>query len=78
MSYGHMSLVFQMHESNAYLLYRPELAFQIPPSYAAHAFSILRHSVLLAELVKLCALWDDPDLDTATHLWPIATLQGSD
>lgn len=60
----YVSNLVKMHESNEYLLYRPEVVSQIPPSYAAHAFNILQHSVLLAELVKLCALWDDPDLDT--------------
>jgi hypothetical protein len=52
-----------IHENNAFVVFSPKLADQIPRSYAAHAFGFLQHAMHDLELVRLCALWDKPDPD---------------
>jgi hypothetical protein len=60
---GHIATLFMMHEANALIVYSPKLAEQIPRSYAAHAFNHFQSSMLLFEIVRLCALWDSPRPD---------------
>lgn len=60
---GHIATLFLMHEANAFVIYSPKLAGQIPRSYAAHAFNQFQRSMHLFEIVRLCALWDPPSLD---------------
>jgi hypothetical protein len=55
---GHIATLFQMHEANAVVIYSQQLAEQIPPSYAAHAFNQFQRSMHLFEILRLCALWD--------------------
>ncbi len=52
------------HENTYWLVYSPQIANQIPDSYAAHAFSELQRSVLHYEIVRLCTFWDAVDLDS--------------
>jgi hypothetical protein len=59
----HIATLFLMHEANALVVYSPTLAGQIPRSYAAHAFNQFQRSMHLFEIVRLCALWDPPELD---------------
>lgn len=52
-----------MNESNNLVLYSTRLSYQIPPSYAAHAFNQFQLSMHLFELLRLCAMWDKPSKD---------------
>ena len=54
--------LIDLHENNALVVYSPLLAHQIPKSFAAKAFKVVQHSMLYLEIVRLCALWDKPDL----------------
>lgn len=55
---GHIASLFLMHEANAFVVYSPKLAGQIPRSHAAQAFNQFQRSMHLFEIIRLCALWD--------------------
>jgi AbiU2 len=59
----HIASLFLMHESNAVVIYSQKLSEQIPRSYAAHAFNQFQRSMHLFEIVRLCAMWDEPGND---------------
>lgn len=50
-----------LHENNALVVYSPLLAHQIPKSFAAKAFKVVQDSMVYLEIIRLCALWDNPD-----------------
>jgi hypothetical protein len=52
-----------LHENNAIVLYSSTLASQIPESHAANAFLVFQRGLHHFEIIRLCALWDSPDLD---------------
>lgn len=52
------------HENTRWLVYKPQIADQVPTSHAAHAFTELQRSVLHYEIVRLCTFWDPVDLDS--------------
>ena len=55
--------LISLHENNALVVYSPLLADQIPKSFAARAFGVVQDSMLYLEIVRLCALWDKPELE---------------
>jgi hypothetical protein len=59
----HVHYLLELHENNAIVLYTDALANQIPTSFAANAFNVFRQGLHQIEIVRLCALWDGPDLD---------------
>lgn len=50
--------------NNAHIVYSPDLAGQIPSSFAANAFQVFQATNLHYELVRLCSFWDRLDLDS--------------
>ena len=54
--------LIDLHENNALVVYSPLLADQIPKSFAAKAFGVMQDSMLYLEIVRLCALWDKPEM----------------
>ena len=59
----HLLYVLELHENNEIIVYSPTLRSQIPTSYAANAFIVFRHGLHQFEIVRLCALWDSPELE---------------
>jgi hypothetical protein len=62
----HVRSLFLMHETNQIVAYSPLLTAQIPRSYAGHAFAQFQKSMLLFEIVRLCAIWDGKGSDRAS------------
>jgi hypothetical protein len=58
----HLLYLLELHENNAIVLYSPTLSRQIPTSRAANAFNVFQQGLHQIEIVRLCALWDTPDL----------------
>jgi hypothetical protein len=58
----HLLYLLALHENNAIVLYSPTLSSQIPTSRAANAFNVFQQGLHRIEIVRLCALWDTPDL----------------
>src|SRR4051794_5585364 len=56
----HTRLVLHLHASNHELNYSDQIGRQVPHSYAAHTFNLLRDTQLRFELLRLAALWDAP------------------
>ena len=54
----HLQYLLDIHENNAIVLYSNTLSKQIPKSYAANAFNVLREAMHQIEIVRICALWD--------------------
>lgn len=48
-----------LHETNRIVVYSPQLAKQIPQSYAAHAFNSFQQSLYSFALIRLCVFWDE-------------------
>jgi hypothetical protein len=59
----HLLYLLELHENNAIVLYSPTLSKQIPTSFAANAFNVFQQGMHQFEIVRLCALWDGPDLE---------------
>ncbi len=53
-------------EANRLIIYTPILANQIPRSYAANAFTVFQWSSLNYEILRACAIWDNPRKDRAS------------
>ncbi len=64
----HLQYLLDIHENNAVLLYSATLSKQIPKSYAANAFNVFREAMHQIEIVRVCALWDNPTLDRESVL----------
>src|ERR1700730_7046822 len=54
----HTLYLLDIHENNAIVLYSDMLSKQIPKSYAANAFNVVREAMHQIEVVRICALWD--------------------
>jgi hypothetical protein len=54
----HLQYLLDIHENNAIVLYSDTLSKQIPKSYAANAFNVVREAMHQIEVVRICALWD--------------------
>jgi hypothetical protein len=59
----HLLYLLELHENNSIILYSPTLSAQIPRSFAANAFNVFQRGLHQFEIVRLCALWDRPELD---------------
>jgi hypothetical protein len=59
----HLQYLLDIHENNAIVLYSDTLSKQIPKSYAANAFNVFREAMHQIEIVRVCALWDNPTLE---------------
>lgn len=64
----HIQYLLDIHENNVVVLYSDTLSKQIPKSYAANAFNIFREAMHQIEVVRICALWDQPSLDRESIL----------
>lgn len=64
----HIQYLLDIHENNVIVLYSDTLSKQIPKSYAANAFNIFREAMHQIEVVRICALWDQPGLDRESIL----------
>jgi hypothetical protein len=65
-------------EANRLIVYSPILAAQIPRSYAANAFNVFQWSALNYEIVRVCALWDNPRRDRASIPTVLKLIEGRD
>lgn len=54
----HVRDLASLHEANKIIVYSKTLSSQIPRSRAASAFNQMQRSMLMFELVRLCAMWD--------------------
>jgi hypothetical protein len=59
----HFLYLLELHENIAIVVYSPTLSDQIPNSHAANAFNVFQRGLLQLEIIRLCALWDTPELD---------------
>jgi hypothetical protein len=59
----HAHYLLDIRENNAIIVYSDQLSKQIPRSYAANAFNVLREAMHQIEMVRLCALWDQAHVD---------------
>lgn len=64
----HLQYLLDIHENNAVVLYSSTLSKQNPKSYAANAFNVFREAMHQIEIVRICALWDNPTLDRESIL----------
>lgn len=58
----HFLYVLEIHANNKFIVFSPTLSNQIPESFAANAFNVFQLSMYQFEIVRLCAMWDTPDL----------------
>ncbi|MCJ2031257.1 hypothetical protein MKK50_17975 [Methylobacterium sp. J-043] len=54
----HVRDLASVHEANKIVVYSKALSSQVPQSHAASAFNQMQRSMLMFELVRLCAMWD--------------------
>lgn len=54
----HVRDLASVHEANKIVVYSKTLSSQVPRSHAASAFNQMQRSMLMFELVRLCAMWD--------------------
>jgi hypothetical protein len=59
----HAHYLLDIRENNAIVVYSDQLSKQIPRSYAANAFNVFREAMHQIEMVRLCALWDQAQLE---------------
>ncbi len=57
---AHTRLVLHLHASNQELNHSDQIGRQVPRSYAAHTFNLLRDTQHRYQLLRLTALWDEP------------------
>jgi hypothetical protein len=73
----HTQFVIHLHASNRELNYSDTVGRQVPRSFAAHTFNLLRDTQQRFELLRLTALWDDPS-DNRESIPTIVELVRSD
>jgi len=56
----HFLYVMELHANNSFVVYSPALSRQIPKSFAANAFNVFQRGMYQIEIIRLCALWDEP------------------
>jgi hypothetical protein len=54
--------ILQIDIINDDLCYSDTLSKQIPVSRAAHTFNAIRHSMFAFSIVRVCSIWEKPDL----------------
>jgi hypothetical protein len=59
----HFLYLLELHENNVFIVYSPGLSSQIPESFAANAFNVFQRGCHQFEIVRLCALWDNPEAE---------------
>lgn len=59
----HLLYLLQLNATNEIVVYSSALSSQIPTSYAANAFNAFVGALGRFEIVRLCALWDRPEID---------------
>lgn len=59
----HLLYVVELHANNEFVIYSKTLSSQIPQSHAANAFLVFQRSMYQIEVVRLCALWDNAELE---------------
>jgi hypothetical protein len=59
----HLLYLLQLNANNEIVLYSSALSSQIPTSYAANAFNVFVDTLRWFEIIRLCALWDRPEMD---------------
>src|SRR5262249_21997395 len=59
----HLLYLLQLNANNEVVLYSSTLSSQIPTSYAANAFNVFVGALGRFEIIRLCALWDRPEID---------------
>ncbi|WP_346895560.1 hypothetical protein [uncultured Roseibium sp.] len=64
----HILEIVAIHANNEYLVYSKRLTDQIPFSYAANAYNILSQTSFFFGVLRIAALWDKADEDTASFL----------
>jgi hypothetical protein len=64
----HLQYLLDIHENNAVVLYSDTLSKQIPKSNAANAFNVFREAMHQIEIVRICALWDNPVIERESIL----------
>lgn len=62
-----ISALLLVAEQNALIVYSPQLAGQIPPSSAGHAFNSFQRAMHGYEIVQLCSFWDMPRAELAEN-----------
>lgn len=56
----HSQLLLRIHYSNYQLIYSDLTSKQVRRSYGAHTFNLLQATQYRFEIIRLCALWDNP------------------
>ena len=72
----HVHYLLDIHENNAVIIYSDTLSKQIPKSYAANAFNVFREAMHQIEVVRLCALWDQAQIDNETIPTIVGLIEG--
>jgi hypothetical protein len=73
----HTQYLLDIHENNAIVLYSETLSKQVPKSYAANAFNVFREAMHQIEVIRICALWDQPSIDRESILTVIELIDDS-
>lgn len=60
---NHVLELITTNANNEVISFTSTLSSQIPQSRAAHAFNNFQRSMFLAEIARVCALWDPLDFD---------------
>lgn len=51
------------YANSQHLVYSDTISKQIPKSYAANAFKALQHDLMQFQVIKVCRVWENLDLD---------------
>lgn len=60
----HLLYVLQLQANSEWVVYSGRVAKQIPTSFAAHAYNTLRECMHQYDVIRICALWDEPSENT--------------
>jgi hypothetical protein len=66
--------LLHLHESNRILIYTDTVTSKIPRSFAASTYNLVSDCLFRYQLVRLCALWDDPSRKDRASLPVVAEL----
>jgi len=66
--------LLHLHESNRILIYTDTVTSKIPRSHAANTYNLISDCLFGYQLVRLCALWDDPSRKDRASLPVVAEL----
>jgi hypothetical protein len=62
---AHFLYLLELHANNMHVVHSTLLSSQIPQSFGANAFLVLRRGMHQFEIARLCTLWDSVDIDKA-------------